>query len=83
MVLLKVAAETRNCPDGKTCDGTCPCGEEKLKSFQLELYYTLTTQLEKQRQHYEAKLAKVEENAQKEIADVMTAARWLLCLIMI
>jgi hypothetical protein len=40
-----------------------------------ELYYTLTTQLDKQRQHYEEKIARLESNAQNEIQEVLKRAR--------
>lgn len=70
-----VAAEGGNCRDSKGCGGACVCGEEKVKSLELELYYTLTTQLDKQRQHYEEKMARLETNAQREMEEVLKRAR--------
>jgi hypothetical protein len=39
------------------------------------MYYTLTTQLDKQRKHYEEKIARLESNAQMEIEEVLKRAR--------
>ena len=40
-----------------------------------ELYYTLTTQLDKQRQFYEEKIARIESNAQREMDEVLKRAK--------
>jgi len=44
-------------------------------NFFQELYYTLTTQLEKQRQHYEEKIARLESNSQRELDEVLKRAK--------
>ena len=41
-----------------------------------ELYYMLTTQLEKQRLFYEEKIERMEINAQRENEDVLKRARY-------
>ena len=41
--------------------------EEKMDSVRLEFTYLLTSQLEKQRQYFEAKIAKVEHQAHEEV----------------
>ena len=46
--------------------------EEKIDSIQLEYTYLLTSQLESQRRYFEEKLARVEENASRELDEVLT-----------
>ncbi len=52
-------------------------------NFFQELYYTLTTQLEKQRQHYEEKIARLESNSQRELDEVLKRAKWAVAVIFI
>jgi len=49
--------------------------EEKIDSIQLEYTYLLTSQLESQRRYFEEKLARVEENASRELDEVLTRAK--------
>ena len=51
-------------------DGLAVDGEEKMDSLQLEYTYLLTSQLEDQRGYFQAKLARVEEEAGREVAAV-------------
>jgi BRCA1-associated protein len=48
-----------------------------LESIQLEYTYLLTSQLESQRHYFESKLAKAEEAARKDTAEVRERARRL------
>ena len=60
---------------GKTVDGVAVNSDEKMDSIQLEYTYLLTSQLEAQRRYYEEKIARVEENAHREMEEVMNRAR--------
>lgn len=61
--------------EGKTVDGIPVDHDEKMDSIQLEYTYLLTSQLEAQRRYFEEKIARVEQDAHREIEEVMTRAR--------
>ena len=61
--------------EGKTVDGIPVDHDEKMDSIQLEYTYLLTSQLEAQRRYFEEKIARVEQEAHREIEEVMTRAR--------
>jgi BRCA1-associated protein len=55
---------------GGAVDGLAVDSEEKMDSLQLEYTYLLTSQLEDQRSYFQSKVARVEEEAGREVAAV-------------
>ena len=56
-------------------DGVPVNHDEKMDSIQLEYTYLLTSQLESQRRYFEEKISRFEDNAQREIDDMVAQTR--------